>query len=417
MEGKRGKYIGKIEKINLVLMFIFIFSIVTMRAVMNISTGLLFLTSLILFFIKDKNKIFKNKWILMLIVSYPLAILLNLFSPIAFEGARNTAGRFYYPLLFFILVVSNFDYKYKKWFMLVFEIAMIVGCVWSFYLYFNREAALLHYPGEDFIRRVRSFESIGRWGVYLMMALVLKYSELFLNKTKTNKIYDIIYFLIIFCALILNNGRGAWLSAGIGILFFVVFSMKRSIVISTTILVLLGIVILSSVPVFKKYMESVKSIGNRSEISNKIRLETWQVGLDIAKENPFFGVGYDKKQKYVLEYREKMKNDRPKEYIDKYLSYSWVIEGSYGAIAAQNGFLYLGYYLIIIVSLLSGCYIKIIKMSEEVKIELLGIIASVVSYYSLQQFYLDLQSYSVYLVYFFLFLLLKKIELEENKRR
>ena len=56
-------------------------------------------------------------------------------------------------------------------------------------------------------------------------------------------------------------------------------------------------------------------------------------------------------------------------------------------------------------------------MSEEVKIELLGIIASVVSYYSLQQFYLDLQSYSVYLVYFFLFLLLKKIELEENKRR
>lgn len=417
MEGKRGKYIGKIEKINLVLMFIFIFSIVTMRAVMNISTGLLFLTSLILFFIKDKNKIFKNKWILMLIVSYPLAILLNLFSPIAFEGARNTAGRFYYPLLFFILVVNNFDYKYKKWFTLIFEIAMIVGCVWSFYLYFNREAALLHYPGEDFIRRVRSFESIGRWGVYLMMALVLKYSELFLNKTKTNKIYDIIYFLIIFCALILNNGRGAWLSTGIGILFFVVFSMKRSIVISTTILVLLGIIILSSVPVFKKYMESVKSIGNRSEISNKIRLETWQVGLDIAKENPFFGVGYDKKQKYVLEYREKMKNKKTKEYIDKYLSYSWVIEGSYGAIAAQNGFLYLGYYLIIIVSLLSGCYIKIIKMSEEVKIELLGIIASVVSYYSLQQFYLDLQSYSVYLVYFFLFLLLKKIELEENKRR
>ena len=119
MDGKRGKYIGKIEKINLVLMFIFIFSIVTMRAVMNISTGLLFLTSLILFFIKDKNKIFKNKWILMLIVSYPLAILLNLFSPIAFEGARNTAGRFYYPLLFFILVVNNFDYKYKKWFILV----------------------------------------------------------------------------------------------------------------------------------------------------------------------------------------------------------------------------------------------------------------------------------------------------------
>ena len=63
MEGKRGKYIGKIEKINLVLMFIFIFSIVTMRAVMNISTGLLFLTSLILFFIKDKNKIFQLKMI------------------------------------------------------------------------------------------------------------------------------------------------------------------------------------------------------------------------------------------------------------------------------------------------------------------------------------------------------------------
>ena len=97
-------------------------------------------------------------------------------------------------------------------------------------------------------------------------------------------------------------------------------------------------------------MESVKSIGNRSEISNKLRLETWQVGLDIAKENPFFGVGYDKKQKYVLEYREKMKNKKTKEYIDKYLSYSWVIEGSYGAIAAQNGFLYLGYYLIKIVS-------------------------------------------------------------------
>lgn len=417
MEVNGSKYIEKMEKFNLILMTIFIFSIVTMRAVMNISTGIMFIATLILFYIKDKKRMFKNKWIVMLIFSYPLAIVLNVFSPIGLDGAKNTAGRFYYPLLFFILVVNNFDYKYKKWFILIFEIAMIVGCVWSFYLYFNREVALLHYPEEDFIRRVRSFESIGRWGVYLMMALVLKYSELFLIKTRTNKMYDIIYFLIVFFSLILNNGRGAWLSAGIGILFFVIFSMKRSIVISTTILVLLGIVILSSVPVFKKYMESVKSIGNRSEISNKIRLETWQVGLDIAKENPFFGVGYDKKQKYVLEYREKMKNNKPKEYIDKYLSYSWVIEGSYGAIAAQNGFIYLGYYLIIIVSLLSGCYIKIIKMSEEVKIELLGIIASIVSYYSLQQFYLDLQSYSVYLVYFFLFLLLKKIELEENKRR
>lgn len=401
-----------IEKINLALFFIFIFSFVTMRGVMNISIVLLCLSTLILFFLKNKNDIFKSKWILMIMLSYPLAILLNRFSPIGLEGVKNTADKFYYPLFFFILLVNNFDYKYKKWFILTFEIAMIIGCIWSFYLYFHPVFAQLHYPGEDFVRRVRSFESIGRWGVYLMMAIVLKYSELFLEKSKVNKIYDVFYLIVISYAMILNNGRGAWLCMIIGLLFFIILSVEKKVILMSILLTFVVGVLAFNIPQFNKFIESAKSIGNKEEISNKIRLETWRVGFDIAKENPLFGVGYEKNQKYVLEYREKMKETKSKEYVDKYLSYVWVIEGSYLAIVAQNGFLYLIYYMGSIISLILMCYVKVIKMKKEVKIELLGMLSSIVAYYFLQHFYLDLFSYSVYLVYFFLFLIMKKLSLE-----
>lgn len=410
MEVRGNDYIGKIEKINLALMIIFIFSIVTMRAAMNISTGLLFLTSLVLFFIKDKSNMLKNKWFILIILAYPFAILLNSFSPIHLEGVKNTAGRFYYPLLFFILIVNNFDYKYKKWFIIVFEIAMLVGCVWSFYLYSNPEMAALHYPGEDFIRRVRSFESIGRWGVYLMVAIVLKYSELFLKRSKTKKVFDIIYLLTMFYALFLNNGRGAWLGTIVGLIFFIMLSFDKKIIISSIISIGMIMFLILNVPDFKKMSESIKSIRNMEEISNKIRLETWQVGWDIAKENPFFGVGYDKKQKYILEYREKLKLTKSKEYVDKYLSYSWVTEGSYAAIAAQNGFIYLVYYMGLILSIVVIYTKKILSFEKQDRIELLGMMSAIISYFFLQQFYLDLQSYSVYLAYLFLFLIIKKID-------
>ena len=302
--------------------------------------------------------------------------------------------------------------KYKKWFIKGFEIGMLIGSIWAIYLYFHPAFAQLHYPGEDFVRRVRSFESIGRWGVYLMMAIVLKYSELFLEKSKINKIYDIFYLIIITYAMILNNGRGAWLCMLVGIISFVIFSMDKKVILTSILLTITVGILVFNIPQFNKYIESAKSIRNIEEISNKLRLETWRVGLDIARENPLFGVGYEKNQKYVLEYREKMKETKPKEYVNKYLSYVWVIEGSYMAMAAQNGFLYLLYYMGVIVSLILVCYVKVIKIKKEVRIELLGMLSSIVAYYFLQHFYLDLFSYSVYLVYFFLFLIMKKLNLE-----
>lgn len=400
----------KIEKTNLVLMLIFIFSLVTMRAVMNLTTGLMLLTSLVLFFIKDRNSILKNKWFVMLLLSYPLAILLNLFSPSHLEGAKNVAGRFYYPLLLFILTVNNFDYKYKKWVMVIFEIAMIIAAIWAIYLHLNPIDAMKYYPGEDFVMRVRSFESIGRWGVYLMVAMVLKYGELYLKRDKWLKIYDLFYLLLMFYAMFLNNGRGAWLGAGIGLLSFILLSFEKKIVLSGIISITLIFLIILSVPALKKMTKSIKSIGNKSEMSNRIRLETWQVGWDVAKENPLFGVGYDRKQRYVLEYREKLKQTKPKEYVDKYLSYSWVTEGSYVAIAAQNGFIYLAYYMGLIIAMIIFYTKRILKMERQIKIELLGMMSAIISYYFLQQFYLDLQSYSIYLPYLLFFLIAKKLE-------
>ena len=408
MEINNGHLVEKIRKANDVLMMLFIFSMVTMRGVMNITSVVLLLTSLVLYFLEGRKKIFKDKIWILLILSYPLAVILNFFSPAGFDGAVNTFSRFYYVLVIFVYAINNIEYKNKDKLLLCFEIAMIVSCLWSIYLYNSPEQLNVHYPGNhNGPSRLRSFESVGRWGIYLMMAIIIKYSQLFVEKNKIKQLYNISYLGLLSYVLLLNSGRGPWLFTIIGLIIFVIFSFDKRIFLVSAIVTLLVFTMFKYNDKMHNYVMRFVSITDVvSNISNTIRLETWKVGLDIANENPIVGIGYQKNQNYVLEYREKMKEYKGQEYIDKYLYYSWVIEGSYVALLAQNGYVYVLFYLGIISFIFFKIFSKIFIKSRNKRIEMFGFVSAMLAYFMLQQFYLDLQSYSVYLAYLFFYLIL-----------
>lgn len=415
MKIDKVQLVENMKKINNLLLMLMIFSMVTMRGVMNITSVVLLLSSIVLYFLEGRKKIFKDKIWILLILSYPLAVVLNFLSPAGMDGAFNTFSRFYYVLVIFVYAVNNIEYKYKDKLLLCFEVAMIIGCLWSLYLYNNPEQLDIHYPGNhNGALRLRSFESVGRWGIYLMMGIIIKYSQLFVEKNKIIQLYNVSYFGLLSYVLLLNSGRGPWLFTIVGLLIFIIFSFDKKVIVVSSILALLFFTTFKYNDKMHNYVMRFVSIADTvSNRSNTIRLETWKVGFDIANENSIFGIGYQKNQNYILEYREKMKTYKGQEYIDKYLYYSWVVEGAYVALLAQNGYIYVLFYLGIIFSLFFKIISKIFVQNRNKKIEMIGLISAVISYFILQQFYLDLQSYSIYLVYLFFYFILTD-DLYEN---
>jgi hypothetical protein len=365
--------------------------------------------------LEGRKKIFKDKIWIFLIASYPLAVVLNFFSLAGIDGALNTFSRFYYVLIIFVYAVNNINYKDKDKLLLCFEAAMVVGCLWSIHLYNNPEQLDVHYPGNhNGASRLRSFESVGRWGIYLMMGIVIKYSQLFVEKNKIRQLYNVSYLGLLSYVLLLNSGRGPWLFTIVGLVIFVLFSFDKKVVLISGMVALLFFATFKYNDKMHNYVMRFVSIADTvSNRSNTIRLETWKVGIDIANENPVFGIGYQKNQNYVLEYREKMKAYKGKKYVDKYLYYSWVIEGAYTALLAQNGYVYVILYLGIISILFFKSFFIIFVSSGKKRLEVCGYIAAILSYFMLQQFYLDLQSYSIYLAYLFFYLILTD-DLYEN---
>lgn len=410
MKFNKEHLVHNIKKINMVLLLVFIFSMVTMRGVMNLVSAFLLVSSIILYFLEGRPKLFESKIWVLLILSYPLAVFLNFFSPAGLDGALNTLFRFYYVLIIFIYAVNNVDYENKNKFLLVFEIAMIIASLWSLYLYINPEQLDIHYPNNhNGIMRLRSFEAVGRWGIYLMMAIIIKYSQIFVEKNKFKQLYNILYLILLSYVLLLNNGRGPWLFTLVGLFIFIIFSMDKKVILFSIFLASIFITMFMINEKLNNYVMRFVSIADTtSNRSNTIRLETWKVGFDMAGENPISGIGYHKNQDYVLQYREKMKEYKNEDYKRKYLFYSWIIEGSYAALAAQNGYLYMLIYLFSIGMIILINFMGILKSSSKSKLEMCGIFSSVIAYLMLQQFYLDLQNYSTYLMYFILYILYKK---------
>ena len=142
-------------------------------------------------------------------------------------------------------------------------------------------------------------------GSLLLLALII-YNIKF-KKYKELPIY-LLAFILALIALVMTQGRGAWLGflGGLFVVVFLLMKNKKLFIVGVILVGVLGVGVVTSKGLENnRYIKRFESIQNLEDTSNKIRLFMWESSIDMFKNNLPFGVGRDNASKYALEYMEK----------------------------------------------------------------------------------------------------------------
>lgn len=157
------------------------------------------------------------------------------------------------------------------------------------------DLAFLSASGWDphFFRTVSTFLDPNFLGAYLTLTLIISYQNFAIAKN-----WNIIFFVIVFLALMATFSRGAYLGFGAG---FLTLSLLRK----STKLFLLTIVL--STLLFSSYFFYQKIIAQKRFIdrtqSAQYRLSSWQQGITIFQNYPILGVGFNTYRYALKEFR------------------------------------------------------------------------------------------------------------------
>ena len=278
----------------------------------GVSIGLGFLVLAFLLYLWDKRKInltTEEKYILVILVLLPIFSLFSAGRTYSFQRALEKSYR--YIGLFFI---PYFLYKDR--------VVKIVLSLFSFSIIISFINGILYYKKLKWNFNVRflSFSSntldeahILAMGSMLILVAIIYYIK------ERKYIFTLLFTLTLILAvsaLVMTQGRGAWLGFGAG-LFVVSFFLFRSkkIFIAITILTLL----LGYGGINSKALENNKYIKRFESIKNKdnSRILLWESGIEMYKANPIFGVGRDNAGDYSLEYMKNHFKEQKPNYFSK----------------------------------------------------------------------------------------------------
>ena len=272
----------------------------------GISIGLGFLILAFLLYIWDKRKIsltVEEKYILAILILLPIFSLLSVGGSYSFQRALEKSYR-YLPIFFIPLFIKR--EKAIKIVLSLFSLSIVISFINGIFFYKK-----LNW---DFNARLISFSShpldeahILAMGSLLLLAVVV-YATAY-RKIKERVIYSLSFILAII-ALVMTQGRGAWLGflAGLFIVLFLLIKNKKLFIVGVVLVGVLGIGLVTSKGLENnRYIKRFESINNLEDVSNKIRLFMWESSVDMFKNNLPFGVGRDNASKFALEYMEKNK--------------------------------------------------------------------------------------------------------------
>ena len=182
-------------------------------------------------------------------------------------------------------------------------------------------------------------------------------------------LYTLFYsgtFILSLIALLLTQGRGAWIGfvAALFIVLFFLFKSKKNFIVAMLAISLLGYgVINSKVLENNRYIKRIISITNADATSPKIRIFLWESSIDMFKNNLPFGVGRDNAGKFALEYMEKNKkyNEMKGNYAKRHLkdiAGSGNLHSMYFTSLAEEGILFfpfIGMFLFILYRQIRYC--------------------------------------------------------------
>ena len=290
---------GRVKKdIMLPLFLLYIISIFISKFGISVFGGVIALYSIYIFIKEDFIEEFKLSFILML-----LGII---FQGLSLGGVKSSLIFLYknYYLLIFPFSIYFFKNRNKRCIINTISIALFLGIIKSFYNFYNDFA--LQYSETI---RVDSFFDIMRWGIVLVMGLLI----LLVNLKKDTIFYWIVFILGIF-SLLLNNSRAPILSFILGVIFYLLYTKKFKIILVGIIFSSYLLFSQNNILIFTKFEKRMETIKETKKGGNAARLLMWeknsQFFIDSFEDNKklfFFGTGVDNREKPFKEYLEKDK--------------------------------------------------------------------------------------------------------------
>ena len=272
----------------------------------GISIGLGFLILAFLLYLWDKRKIsltVEKKYILAILILLPIFSLLSVGGSYSFQRALEKSYR--YIGLFFIPLFLQKD-KIVERVLSLFSLSIIISFIngISFYkkLKWNFNIRLISFSSNPLDEA-----HIMAMGSMLVLVAIVYYVK---EKKWLYTLFYSLTFILALIALLLTQGRGAWIGfvVALFIVLFFLFKSKKNFIVAMLAISLLGYgAINSKVLENNRYIKRIVSITNADATSPKIRIFLWESSIDMFKNNLPFGVGRDNAGKFALEYMEKNK--------------------------------------------------------------------------------------------------------------
>ena len=266
----------------------------------GVSIGLGFLALAFLLYLWDKRKInltTEEKYILAILILLPIFSLFSAGGTHSFQRALEKSYR--YIGLFFI---PYFLYKDRvlKIVLSLFSLSIIISFI-NGILYYKKLKWNFNIRFLSFSSNTLDEAHILAMGSMLILVAIVYYIK------ERKYIFTLLFtftLILAVSALVMTQGRGAWLGFGAGlfVVSFFLFKSKKIFIVITILTLLLGYGGINS-----KTLENNRYIKRFESIKNKdnSRILLWKSGIEMYKANPIFGVGRDNAGVYSLEY---MKN-------------------------------------------------------------------------------------------------------------
>lgn len=288
--------LNKEKKIIFSITLLYILSLFISKFGISLFGGILAIYSIYYFFKNDKPKDFILPFFILV-----LGLILQCFSLGGLKSFRIFSYKNYFLLILPLVPILLKDIK-ENYIINTIATSLFIGILKSFYNFYKDYN--LQYSSSI---RVDSFFDIMRWGIILVMGLLI-----ILPYLDKKRIFLWIVFFLGIISLALNNSRGPILSLILGIIIFIILKKKIKLGIGIIVVLISAFFILKSTNILNQFSDRMESINNTKSGGNAARIFMWKKGMsfmtDSLKENKkifFFGTGINNRknifEKYLIE--------------------------------------------------------------------------------------------------------------------
>ncbi len=297
-----------LQKITFVAALLYSISLHTSMAAMELFSSILILTALV--GVATKRVSFRTEFQVPILI-FLIAVFINVLATPALVPWQDRFAEIRWVFLYWglaksleLIWSSRFERKLLEVWLFSLSIAMLNG-IYQFFSGYD----FIRGHGDNLAQDGDVFRATGFFSICLTYAYSIGLSglSLILPVRKLNRWLPLIVIGITAIVILVSMARGAWVAFGASSLLFL-FLMRKELS-QRQLLSILGVLIL---PV----LALISTEGGRGRLlrllsfqldrSSSIRLDVWQGYLQMFKENPILGVGFDQGQLFLAESYRKL---------------------------------------------------------------------------------------------------------------